>query len=185
MAAEPQPAITETPPRRAWMGLLDDLPYLAIIVLGLVGISWTSIAPNSTTKYWAVLTPVYAVICIGAGWRRAPPGERLAMAVIQVLQWAAVLIAMYLISVADARAVLNSNATGLMQLTLIALGLFVSGLNLRSWKLCLTGAFLAVAVPIVAWVEQAALLLLLIGVALIALLILYWWMSSRRRSRAT
>jgi hypothetical protein len=58
---------------------------------------------------------------------------------------------------------------------------FVSGLNVRSWKLCLTGAFLAVAVPIAAWVERSALLLLLIGAALIGLLILYWWLRERMR----
>jgi hypothetical protein len=56
----------------------------------------------------------------------------------------------------------------LILLTLIASGVFISGLYLRAWKLCVVAAFLAVAVPIVAWVEQAALLLLIIagGIAL-------------------
>ena len=57
-----------------------------------------------------------------------------------------------------------------MLLTLLALGVFVSGLNVRSWKLCVTGAFLAVGVPMVAWVERAALLLLLIGIALVVVI---------------
>jgi len=78
-------------------------------------------------------------------------------------------------------ALMEANGTGLMLLTLLALGVFVSGLNVRAWKLCVTGAFLALAVPMVAWVEQAALLLLLVGIALIALLILYWWIRERTR----
>ena len=171
-------------PGRSWWGLIDDLPYAAIIVLGLVGVSWASIAQTSTATYWVYLTPVIGLVCILAGWRHTRSGERIAMVVIQVLQWAAVLIAMYLITTTNARRSLEANATGLMLLTLLALGVFVSGLNVRAWKLCVTGAFLALAVPMVAWVQQAALLLLLIGVALIGLLILYWWIRERSRSAA-
>jgi len=171
-------------PGRSWWGLIDDLPYVAIIVLGLIGISWTSLAQTSSTAYWVYVTPIIAVVCIIAGWRHAPSGERVAMVVIQVLQWAAVLIAMYLITTTNAQQSLEANATGLMLLTLLALGVFVSGLNVRSWKLCVTGAFLAVGVPMVAWVERAALLLLLIGIALIGLLILFWWLRERSRRAA-
>jgi Flp pilus assembly protein TadB len=169
---------------RSWWALVDDLPYFAIIVLGLVGISWTSLARAPTATYWVYLTPIIGVVCIAAGWRQTQSGERIAMVVTQVLQWAAVLIAMYLITVANARQSLEANATGLMLLTLLALGVFVSGLNVRSWKLCVTAAFLALAVPMVAWVERAALLLVLVGVALIGLLILYWWLRERSRREA-
>ena len=156
---------------RHWLlaALLDELPYAAIIVLGLIGISWTSLSRTGTTTYWVILTPVLAIICIVDGWRRTVSGQRIAMAITQVLQWAAVLAAMWLMQVSDENAVLNSNETGLMLLTLLALGVFVSGLNLRSWKLCVTGAFLGVCVPVAAWVEHAALLLLLVGLTLIAL----------------
>jgi hypothetical protein len=176
MANETVSAPTESRRTPIWASLLDELPYVAIIVLALVGISWTSISGASTTSYWVILTPVFALICIVTGWRHTLSGERASMVVTQILQWAAVLVAMYLIAVSGGRAVLNTNATGLMLLTLLALGLFVSGLNLRAWKLCLTGAFLAIAVPAIAWVEQAALLLLLIGLALIGVLLLYWWL---------
>ena len=127
------------------------------------------------------LTPVLAVICIVDGWRHTTPGQRTAMAITQALEWAAVLVAMWLMSISVTSGVFNSNEAGLMLLTLLALGVFVSGLNLRSWKLCVTGAFLALCVPVAAWVEHAALLLLLVGLALIGLLLLYWWFVPRRR----
>ena len=170
---------------RHWLlaALLDELPYAAIIALGLIGISWTSISRTGTTTYWVILTPILALICIVAGWRHTVSGQRIAMAITQVFQWAAVLAAMWLMQVSDENAVLNSNETGLMLLTLLALGVFVSGLNLRSWKLCVTGAFLGVCVPVAAWVEHAALLLLLVGLTLIALGALYWWYSARRGGR--
>ena len=170
---------------RNWSGLIDDLPYAAIIAFALIGISWTSISRTPSTTYWVVLTPVIAIICIVAGWRHTESGERVAMAVTQVLQWAAVLIAMYLVTIGDVQRSLSANAIGLMLLTLLALGVFVSGLNLRAWKLCMTGAFLAIAVPVIAWVQDAALLLLLMGLALLALLFLYRWMRERTRGRET
>ncbi len=182
MASESQHDVADS--RWIWISLLDDLPYAAIIVLGLIGISWTSIAPAPTATYWVYLTPVVGLISIVAGWRHTRSGDRIAMVVTQVLQWAAVLIAMVLITTINARQSLGANASGLMLLTLLALGVFVSGLNLRSWKLCVTGAFLALAVPMVAWVERAALLLLLIGAALIGLMILYWWLRERSRRQA-
>ena len=169
---------------RSWWGLIEELPYIAIIVLTLIGVSWESISNTPKTIYWVYVTPIIGVICIVAGWRHTPSSGRIAMVVIQVLQWAAVLIAMYLINETNAESSIQANATGLMLLTLLALGVFVSGLNVRSWKLCATGAFLAVSVPIAAWVEESALLLLLIGIALIGLMILYWWLRERRRRAA-
>ena len=106
-------------------------------------------------------------------------GERLGMVVTQVLQWAGMLIAMYLLTVSDVQRSLNSNAIGLMLLTVLALGVFVSGLNLRSWKLCVTGAFLAVSVPAIAWLQDAALLLVLVGIALIGLFFVYRYLRDR------
>jgi len=183
MASDSQQSASDS--GRNWSGLIDDLPYAAIIVFALIGISWTSISRTPSTTFWVVLTPVIALVCIIAGWRHTASGERFAMALTQVLQWAAVLIAMYLVTISDVQRSLSANAVGLMLLTLLALGVFVSGLNLRAWKLCVTGAFLAIAVPAIAWLQDAALLLLLIGLALIALLFLYWWIRERTRGRET
>jgi hypothetical protein len=167
-----------------WRGLIDNLPYIAIIVLGLVGISRTSLSQTPSANYWLVVTPIIALVCIVAGWRHVPSGERISMAVTLVLYWGAVLVAMYLLTVSDVERSLNANALGLMILTLLGLGVFGSGLNLRAWKLCLTGAFLAVAVSAIAWLQDATLLLMLIGLALIALLFGYWWLRDRFRTDA-
>jgi hypothetical protein len=53
---------------------------------------------------------------------------------------------------------------------------------LRAWKLCVAAAFLAVAAPIVARVEQAAQLLLIIAGGLIALGVTGWWAKARAAS---
>ena len=62
--------------------------------------------------------------------------------------------------------------------------MFVSGLDLGSWKLCVTSGFLAVAVPAIAWIQNAALLLILMGLALIALLFVYWRLRDRTSAEA-
>ena len=162
-----------------WRAVVDNLPLAAIIVLGLVGISWTSLSSTPTTTYWVIVTPIIAIICIVAGWHHTEPDERRSMVITQLILWAAVLAAKYLITVSDVQRVLNINATGLMTLTLLALGVFVSGLTVRAWKVCLTGAFLAVCVPVVAWVQNASVFLLFFGVVLIALLFAYWWIRDR------
>ena len=153
---------------------------------------FVALAPGSAwgTKRWPYyveqngLTPIAALICIAEGWSRyGSNAERLRMVVAQLLHWAAVLAAMVLIRVSDVHGMLNADASGLILLTLLALGVFTAGLNVWSWRLCLTGAFLAVAAPMLAWVEQAALLiLLLLGGALIAIGVVNW--SIRGRSRA-
>jgi hypothetical protein len=176
-------ATTEKPAAgaRRFAHLLHEAPYLLLIILGFIGISWTSIARSPATTYWIVLTPIAAIICVFAGWRHCAPDARLRMVVAQALHWAAVLAAMYVITVSVVHGMLNSDATGLVLLTLLALGLFTAGLSLWSWQICVTSAFLAVAAPVLAWVEEAALVIMLaIGVVLVA-----GWLYLRMRGGET
>src|SRR6516165_7744141 len=72
--AEANPAHSESATKSgragAWaVGLLNELPYIAIIVLGLVGICWTSISGTPATTYWVILTPICAFVCSAVGRR--------------------------------------------------------------------------------------------------------------------
>jgi hypothetical protein len=172
----PSNGVAEPQRTRNWISLLAEAPYFAIVVIGVVGICWTSLFRSPTATYWVIMTPITAPLCIAVGWRHLPQGRgRFDMVAIQFGQWAAVLVAMYLIHVSNVRGLVTSDALGSMMLTLLALGVFDSGLDLRAWKLCVAGVFLAIAVPLVAWFEQAALFIFLIGAVLIALGILLWW----------
>ena len=176
----PSKGVAEPRRGRSWVSLLAEAPYFAIVIIGVVGICWTSLFRTPTATYWVIMTPITAFLCMAVGWRHLPKGRgRLDMVAIQVGQWAAVLVAMYLIHVSNVRGLVTSDALGSMMLTLLALGVFVSGLDLRAWKLCVAGVFLAIAVPLVAWFEQAALFLFLIGAVLIALGLLLWWARAR------
>ena len=176
----PSERIAKSRRRRTWVSLLAETPYLAVVIIGIVGICWTSFFRRPTADYWVIMTPITALLCIAVGFGRLPQGRgRIEMVAIQLAQWAAVLVAMYLIEVSNVGGLNTSDALGGMMLTLLALGVFISGLDLRDWRLAVAGMFLAIAVPLVAWVEQAALFLIFIGGALIALFLFLWWARAK------
>jgi hypothetical protein len=185
-SSAPSGGVAEPRPRGLgkWISLLAEAPFFAIVIIGIVGVSWTRLLGVPLSTSWVTMTPIAALLCIAVGWGHLPPGRaRLEMAAIQLGQWAAVLVAMYLIHVSNVSGLLTSDALGSILLTLLALGVFISGLGLRTWKLCVAGAFLAIAVPFVAWFEDAALFMFLIGVVLIALGLLMWWGANRAPRR--
>lgn len=170
---------------RKWVSLLAELPYFAIVVIGVIGVSWTNMVGVSVATYWVIMTPIAALLCIAVGWAHLPHGRRrVEMVAIQLGQWAAFLVAMYLIHVSNIDGLVTHDALGSILLTLLALGVFISGLDLRTWKLCVAGAFLALAVPFVAWFADAALFIFLIGAALIALGLFVWWSAHRSPQHA-
>jgi len=165
---------------RRWTSLLAEAPYFAIVIGGVVGVCWTSFFRRPSAEYWVIMSPITALLCVAVGFSRTPRGRgRLETVAIQLAQWAAVLVAMYLIDISSVGGLTTSDALGGMLLTLLALGVFISGLDLRDWRLLVAGAFLALAVPLIAWVEQAALFLIFIGAALIALFLFLWWARAR------
>jgi hypothetical protein len=165
---------------RKWISLAAEAPYFVIVIIGMVGVSWTGLLGIPVSTYWVTMTPIAALLCIAVGWGHLPRGRsQFEMVAIQLGQWAAVLVAMYLIHVSNVGGLVTHDALGSILLTLLALGVFISGLDLRTWKLCVAGAFLAIAVPFVAWFDDAAMFMLLIGVVLIALGLLAWWSTHR------
>ena len=86
---------------------------------------------------------------------------------------------MYLSVLPEVRAVVNDNATGLALLTILALGTFLAGLQARVWRICVVGGFLAVSVPVIAWLDESALFLTLIALFLVVVGSAVWWLWRR------
>jgi hypothetical protein len=146
--------------------------YATMLALALFGVSYTSVARQSITLYWVALVPVFALICLYASWRRVEGARwRWTLVSMELLHWVAVLVAMRLIFVADVEQMVNSDASGLLVLTLLALGTFTAGVRIRVWGVCVVAAVLALGVPIIAWLEQATLLLTL-GVSAVVAIVL-------------
>ncbi|ABE39110.1 conserved hypothetical protein [Rhodopseudomonas palustris BisB5] len=172
----------DTSPWRKWHSgfggfLLRDWPYVLMLLLSLGGVAYTSF--TQTEMYWILLTPLFGLVCVITRWPQVEGREeRMHLLVSQGLHWAAVLVAMELMSLQVLRQV-TGIASPLSVLTLLALGTFTAGLLIRSWKVCAVGAILGVSVPAVALLQQSALLILLIIAVLVAIAVPFIWARSR------
>jgi hypothetical protein len=172
--------VTDTPRPGLGPWLLRDLPYAAMLAFALGGLVLTSFHGAGTYYYWMALAPIYALISIVSGWSQLDTGgERMQLVVTQVLHWLGILAAMWLMFLPQVRGIENDNATSLSLLILLALGTFLAGVHARVWRVCVVGAFLAVAVPAVAWIQEAAMLLLVVALLVIAVAAGFWFLRQR------
>ena len=163
-----------------WAWLLSDLPYAAMLAFALGGLVLTSFRGAGTYYYWMALAPIYALIVIASGWRQLETGsERMQLSLTQVLHWLGILAAMWLMFLPQVRGVENDNASSLSLLILLALGTFLAGVHAKVWRICIVGAFLALAVPVVAWVQDSAMLLLVVALLVIVVVGGFWWLRRR------
>jgi hypothetical protein len=158
--------------------LLDDSPYIVMLVLTLIGI-----VLRLPVGYWVIMAPVFGVISIVAGWRNFETREgRLQLVYTQALSWLALILAIYVLANNSVQTVLSENATSLAMMTLLALGTFVAGLQARVWRICAVGGLLFLAVPGMGWLEHSAVLLVIATLVVIAIGGLIWWVDQQRRA---
>jgi hypothetical protein len=175
-----------TPPERQLPGIsgwLKELPYGVVLVLTLIGVAYTSFTKRPTTAYWEFLVPVTGALCIWSGWRSArEKKEELRLIWTQVAHWLAFFAAMNLLLLPSVQDMVNADATGLAILLLLALGTFVAGVHIRAWEVCILGVVMALFVPAIAWIEEAALIVLLALIVLIGAGTMFWWLGSKRHA---
>ena len=101
--SDPQSSEAEPAPARFSVRafLLREWPYLLMLALALFGIAYTSFARTPMTTYWVVVAPLIGVICVLTRWPDVRSDERLRLVWTQALHWAAVLLAMRLMFIAD------------------------------------------------------------------------------------
>ena len=163
---------------RSW--LLHDSPYITMLLLALAGVIL-----RLPSGYWLLLTPLFGVICVVAGWRRFESGEaRRQLVYALAMDWLALIVAIYVLTNTGVQGVLNANASSLALMTLLGLGTFVAGVQARVWRIGAVGAILLLAVPGMGWVDQSALFLVAATVALIAIGGVVWWLDQRRHGSA-
>ncbi|PWS37374.1 hypothetical protein DFH01_11065 [Falsiroseomonas bella] len=172
--AAPAPPAMAEPAASNWRR--TALVHLAMVVAALLGIAYTSLARPAADQpgggvfwVWIALVPAYFAACLWHGWARASAERmRTRLVVTQALHWLAFLVAMYVMLTPEVRGVLNDNAVGLMLLSLLAMGTFVAGVHAWSAAICATGVLLALAIPVIAWLDENVVLLL-VGLSLVVL----------------
>lgn len=155
-------------PRSLGSVIVGNWPYLLMLILALVGVALSSISPGRMIGYWEVLAPAFGVICFFARGADEFGGSGLRALRQEGLHWLAVLLSMRLIMIPEIAQMLNADSLGLMLLTILALGTFLAGNQIGSWKIGLTGVLLMLGVPAVAWLQRTVVLAALVAIAVVA-----------------
>lgn len=181
---------TDAKPQGSWKRV--TAVHLGMIVAALIGIAWTSAAdPGAATPgaargvtwVWLALVPIYCAACIWHGWAGATANRmRTRLVVTQALHWLAFLGAMYMVLSPAVSGMMNADAIGLVLLTLLAMGTFVAGVHAWSAAICATGVTLALAIPVISWLDRS--LVLLLAAAAVVAVVAGWVMLRRMRAPA-
>lgn len=158
--AAPPPAHA-APERSTAAALLDQAPYILMLAAAFLGVAYAGLSAEPNPLYWKVVTPVFGVLCVVAGWAGAPArGGRMRLVWTQALHWAGFLLAMLVLFRPEVQAVLQGRGAEIGLLMLLALGTFVAGVHAGSWRITAVGAVLGVSVPMLALVQQSFLIVL-------------------------
>jgi hypothetical protein len=157
--------------------LQRKLPFVVLLVMAIVGVAYTNISQQPLVGYWEFLALATGIVCVMTQWSSARDKQaRPRLIITQGLHWVAILVTMNIVLLSGLQGMLPAPATGLVLLTLLALGTFLAGVNFLSLQICFLGVAMAVAVPAIAWFKQSALFLLLAAILVIGLV-----MTFRRR----
>jgi hypothetical protein len=181
-APAPPPSAPPPPaPGRPWGRIiLAEAPFLAMLVAGFAGVAWVGGDEQPNLLYWYVLTPIFGLLCIIAGWRHAAAqGGKTRLIWTQALHWAAFLAAMMLLFTPSVRGVVNDNATEIGLLLLLGLGTFVAGVHAGSWRIMAVGGVLGLSVPTVAVAQQSAMLIAGIGLVVVLMAAVFVMVAAR------
>ena len=155
--------------------VLRNLPYVAALALAIFGVAYSNFSGHPINGYWEFLAIATGIVCVATGWPNAPERQmRLKLLWTQAAHWVTILVAMNLVLLQGFQQVLPVQATGLVLLLLLGMGTFLAGINLLSLRICFLGLAMAMSIPAMTWLKQAALLLLLAGVAIAGLAIAFW-----------
>ncbi|MDH2352560.1 hypothetical protein QCM80_18150 [Bradyrhizobium sp. SSUT112] len=145
------------------------------LVLAIAGVAYTNVSHQPLVGYWEFLALAICIVCVVTKWPETQGKEaRLRLIWTQALHWVAVLVTMNIILVSGVQQLLPTPATGLVLLTLLALGTFLAGVSLLSLQISFLGLAMGIAVPAISWLKQSVFFFLLGAVLLIGLGIAFW-----------
>jgi hypothetical protein len=161
--------------------LWQQLPFVVALVLAIAGVAYTNVSRQPLVGYWEFLALAMGVVCVVTKWPETQGKEaKLRLIWTQALHWVAVLVTMNIMLMSGVQQLLPTLATGLVLLTLLALGTFLAGVSLLSLQIAFLGVAMGVAVPAISWLKQSVFLFLLGAILLIGLGITFWLRQDRR-----
>ncbi len=158
---------------------LKELPFSLVLILTLIGVAYTSFSKQPITVFWELLAPLIALVSVATGWQNVTDRQaRFQLVGTQILHWLAFLVVMNLMLLPSVQRDFSAQATGLAIFTLMALGTFTSGIHVMSWQVCLLGLVMALGIPAIAWIQNAALISVL-AIGVVAAIAIVLWLHFR------
>ncbi len=179
--------LIEPPASSGKGGLLRQaLPFLTVLVLAIFGVAYTNISGKPLVGYWEFLAVAIGVVCVVNAWPKTEDRRaRVRLIGTQAAHWATFLITMNIVLLPGVQKLLPQPGASLVLLMLLALATFLAGVNLLSVQMCFLGLAMAVSVPAIAWLKQAALFLVLAASLVIGLAVAFWPRKRVARSPET
>jgi hypothetical protein len=153
-----------------WIKKLSLYEWVVIVLmlLSIIGVAITQLAPPKSYAFWMVMVPVFGVACIVLEWSRARGKGKSWWTILQdqFLHWLGVLGAIYLVYLLGQTEQMNNANSALVILLILALATFLAGIHL-GWRLFIVSGFLVAILVLSIFLIDFMWVLIVAGLALV------------------
>ena len=157
---------------------------LVMLVLAFLGMVVTEISGTGGWDYWRWIVPIYAALALWLSWYVKRQMQTVSPITLghELLHWAGVLLAVFLVSFFVHLGTVSKFAAGIFNLTLLALGVFLAGIYIeRTFLLIGTvlGAFAALSAFTLQYLYAFTIPILIAGAIIAAIMV---WISHKQNN---
>ena len=165
---------------------IEEGILILLVVLSGIGVAINDYSPKDAFRYWTWMAPTFGVASVIAAWWRAVRRRESATtaALRQILHWAGVSGAVYLIYLLQSTGRVANEAAGLAALLTIALASFLAGVH-SDWRLMVIGGVLAITLVGFAILERIIWFVVLPLMAIMIIAVVLYARRMRHHSAAS
>lgn len=152
----------------------EEILLAVLVALSVGGIAVMNFSARYGLWYWLAMVPVFGGVSIYSGWFRVRSQGESGPAIlrVQLLHWAALVLAVLLVYLLQGTDRLNNEEAGFVALLALSLTTFLAGVHF-DWRFCVLGVVLGITLAVAAFVKDF-FWILLIPVAVAGALVVLW-----------
>ncbi|EDZ68189.1 hypothetical protein NOC27_1516 [Nitrosococcus oceani AFC27] len=150
---------------------LDEYLFYGLILFSLIGVAISESSGGAGHLYWLAMVPMLAAASLYVEWAHAQLGTGVRWKTLlktQLIHWGSLLVAVQLAYMLLQFGTLNEQNIGQVVLLLVAQTTFLMGIYV-DWRFYVLGAFLALCLIVISYLEAYIWLLILIAIGIITL----------------
>ncbi len=127
--------------------------FIGVVVMSVIGIALTNIAPAASYRYWLFTVGIFAIAAVLTGNLRAWEEHRSLFHVTleQTVHWGITLLAVLIVHLMLLGGRLTFEATGLILMLLLGQAVALDGFHRTGWRFALLGLAIMVMALFAAW----------------------------------